>query len=202
MMHFGSVPTKLVLDLASFINAGSILAHFSALSSAGDEIVDLSLHVMNQSSSFFQVVGNEELEVLCSSSGESSRPARLIVVEIEHFLDLRYRSELTQYLGLSCVHFVGTHCRIPPDCLRSNQHWLISTRCSVLPEKALKGALKFDSNVMTIEEDDSLTIVEWYQIPNGERRRQPIAKWNIEIQKLVCCKKNENSMCSAMLHVV
>ncbi len=77
---------------------------------------------------------------------------------------------------------------IPPHCLRSNQHWLISTRCAVLPEGALEEVLKFDSNVMTVEEDeegDSLTIMEWYKIPNSKRVKQPIAMWSGEKQKLV-----------------
>ncbi len=84
--------------------------------------------------------------------------------------------------------FIFAFFSIPPKCLRSNQHWLISTPCSILPEKGpLEETLKFDSNVLTVqeEEENSLSIIEWYQIPNGKRVQQIIARWRGEKQKLV-----------------
>ncbi len=52
--------------------------------------------------------------------------------------------------------------RIPAECLRSNTHWLVSTPCATLPEGALEGKLRFDSSVLTLDEegDESLTLVE------------------------------------------
>ncbi len=79
-------------------------------------------------------------------------------------------------------------CRIPAVCLKSNTHWLVSTPCATLPEGALEGKLRFDSSVLTLDEagDESLTLVEWYQIPNGnERVSQQIGRWHGLTNKLV-----------------
>lgn len=95
-MPLGSLPTRLVLELAAYVNAGSILAHFSTLSNAGrnnagDNTVEQSVRVMDGSWSYFQVVGDKELEALCSSAKDYSRPARLIILEMEQFLSIEYK---------------------------------------------------------------------------------------------------------------
>ncbi len=88
-MYFGSLPTRLILDLTAYINAGSILAHFSVLSETGDNIFEKSANIINRSSSYFQVVGDQELTELCLSSKDSSKPARLIIIELEQFLTMK-----------------------------------------------------------------------------------------------------------------
>ncbi len=95
-MPLGSLPTRLVLELAAYVNAGSILAHFSTLSNAGrnnagDNTVEQSVRVMDGSWSYFQVVGDKELEALCSSAKDYNRPARLIILEMEQFLSIEYK---------------------------------------------------------------------------------------------------------------
>ena len=86
MKTVGAAPVNLILELASFLNAGTVLVHHSALSSNMDDdnLVQASAAFVG-ASAYFQAVGDEELAMLCPSESR----AKLVVIEIEPFLSIR-----------------------------------------------------------------------------------------------------------------
>ncbi len=87
MKTVGAAPVNLILELASFFNAGTVLVHHSAnLSSNTDEdnLVQASAAFVG-ASAYFQAVGDEELATLCPPESR----AKLVVIEIESFLSMR-----------------------------------------------------------------------------------------------------------------